>query len=71
MKHAGYFVMLVGLVIAALGTAQFVWVVWTSPDPNPNPVGNGILMWLCWAAGASVVGIGAVMAGVPRRWPWV
>jgi len=71
MRGAGQFVMLVGFVIAALGTAQFAWVVWTSPDPNPNPAGSGILMWLSWHVGVIVGGVGAIMAGLPRRWPWV
>jgi hypothetical protein len=71
VKRVGQFVLLVGFVIAAVGTAQFAWVVWTSYDPNPNPAGNGVLMVLSWAAGIIVFGVGAVMAGLPRRWPWV
>src|SRR5947207_55706 len=43
MRQTGYLLMLVGVLIAAFGMAQLAWVISTSPDPNPNPVGHGML----------------------------
>ena len=67
MRRLGYFLMLVGVLVAAFGMAQLAWVLYTSPDPNPNPVGNGMLMALCWYAGIAVFGLGGWMRGVFRR----
>jgi hypothetical protein len=66
MKPAGYFLMLTGVLVAVLGMAQLAWVILTSPDPNPNPVGNGMLMVLCWFIGVTLIGVGGWMAGVLR-----
>src|SRR5262245_50826641 len=58
MKRTGYFVMLVGVAVAAFGMAQLGWVAYTSPGPNPNPVGNGMLMAGCWSLGIILFGAG-------------
>jgi hypothetical protein len=68
MKHLGYFVMLLGVLIAAFGMVQLAWVCYTSPDPNPNPVGSGMLMTACLFAGITIFGIGGCLAG-RLRWP--
>ena len=39
---------LLAVLVAVFGMAQLAWVGYTSPDPNPNPVGNGMLMMACW-----------------------
>jgi hypothetical protein len=62
MKPTGYFLILTGVLIALLGTAQLAWVVFTSPDPNPNPVGNGMLLVLCWFIGVMLIGVGGWLA---------
>ncbi len=67
MKKTGYFVMLLGVLIAVFGTAQLAWVSYTSPDPNPNPLGSGMLMTACWYLGIVLFGAGGWLAGVIRR----
>jgi hypothetical protein len=67
MKGAGYIVMLLGVLIAVFGMAQLAWVGYTSPDPNPNPVGSGMLMTACWFLGITLFGAGGWLAGVFRR----
>jgi hypothetical protein len=67
MKTSGQFLMLIGVAVAAFGMAQLAWVTWTSPDPNPNPVGNGMLMAACWLLGITLFGAGGWLAGVFRR----
>ena len=42
MSRAGVIVVLVGVAIAALGTIQFLAVLYLSSDPNPNPAINGV-----------------------------
>jgi hypothetical protein len=70
MKYAGYFLMVLGLFIMAFGAGQLAWVSLASPDPNPNPVGNGMLFTLCWFVGIIVAGGGAMMAGLVSRRLW-
>jgi hypothetical protein len=70
MKPSGYFLMVVGVFLALFGILQLAWVIYTSPDPNPNPVGNGMLMTLCFYAGIGIFGLGGWMAGL-FRWPLV
>jgi hypothetical protein len=70
MKHAGYFLMAVGLFIMVFGVGQLAYVILTSPDPNPNPVGNGMLFTLCWFVGIILAGGGAMMAGLVSRRLW-
>lgn len=70
MKHSGYFLMLVGMLVAIFGMVQLAWAIYTSPDPNPNPVGSGMLMTLSWYTGIVVFGLGGWMAKA-LRWPLV
>jgi hypothetical protein len=67
MKYSGYFLMLVGVLIAAFGMVQLAWVQYTSPDPNPNPVGSGMLMAFCLYLGIMLFGVGGWLAGIIRR----
>ena len=62
MNRSAKVLLLIGLLIAVLGTLQFLLVLALSSDPNPNPVGNGILMWLAWAVGGIIAGLGLFMA---------
>jgi len=66
MKRFGYFLMLLGVLIAVFGIVQLAWVAYTSTDPNPNPVGNGMLMVLCLFTGIAVFGLGGWLAGKLR-----
>ena len=66
MRQTGYLLMLVGVLIAAFGMAQLAWVISTSPDPNPNPVGHGMLLAACWVGGIAVFGFGGWLAGTFR-----
>jgi hypothetical protein len=62
MTRTGVVLIVVGLVIAVVGTVQLPLTVWLSSDPNPNPVGNGILMWLSWAIAGLLLVVGAALA---------
>jgi hypothetical protein len=54
--------LILGVVIIVLAGGQLAWAVFTSPDPNPNPVGNGMLMMLGWWIGGTIAGIGMALA---------
>lgn len=54
-----------GLAIAAIGSAPLLVVIATArigwlDDPNPNPVGLGILAALTFWPGIALAGVGAV-----------
>ncbi|HVS35981.1 MAG TPA: hypothetical protein VMS17_10415 [Gemmataceae bacterium] len=66
MTRAGWILVLIGIVIAVVGTVQLPLVVWLSGDPTLNPVGNGILMWLSWGIAGLLVLVGAVVALIGR-----
>ncbi len=66
MTRTGVVLIVVGVVIAVLGTVQLPLTMWLSGDPTLNPVGNGILMWLSWAVAGLLLVIGAVLALVGR-----
>ena len=65
MVRSGVVLLVIGIVIAVVGTVQLL-TVWLSGDPTINPVGNGILMWLSWALAGLLFVIGAVLALVGR-----
>ncbi len=69
MRRTGVILILVGLLIAGLATAQFELVLFFTSDPNPNPAINGVLMWAGWGLGGLLVAIGALVAlvGLARR----
>ena len=66
MTRTGVVLIVVGLVIAVVGTVQLPLTVWLSGDPTLNPVGKGILMWLSWAIAGLFLAIGAVLALIGR-----
>jgi hypothetical protein len=51
----------VGLAMIVVGTAPLLLVLWLSKDPNPNPVGPGILSFLTFWPG-----LGLVISGIMR-----
>ncbi len=59
----------VGVVIPIAGAAQLFLVAALSPDPNPNPVGSGMLMWASWFVGAAFIAVGLLLRG--WKFPWV
>ncbi len=63
MRHAGRFIVLLGIGIMALAAGQFFFADLEArvTDPNPNLVGNGMLLALGWHAGIIVIGIGLVV----------
>jgi hypothetical protein len=69
MRTASTVILLTGLVIAVLGTGQFVLVLALASDPNPNPAINGVLMWLSWVVAAAFTAVGLLLRG--WRFPWV
>jgi hypothetical protein len=52
----------IGIAMMVVGTSPLLLVLWLSKDPNPNPVGPGILSFLTFWPG-----LGLVIAGVMRR----
>jgi hypothetical protein len=64
--RAGVTLLVIGVVVAVVGTAQLPLTVWLSGDPTLNPVGNGILMWLSWAVAGLFFVIGAAVALIGR-----
>lgn len=63
MRHAGRFIILFGVGIMAMAAAQFFFadLEARTTDPNPNLVGNGMLLMLGWYTGIIVIGIGLVV----------
>ena len=62
----------VGLAIAVVGSAPLLSVIAASKigvldDPNPNPVGFGILAACTFWPGIAVAGIGAVLSALDFR----
>ncbi|MBU3751067.1 MAG: hypothetical protein FGM52_11570 [Mycobacterium sp.] len=62
----------VGLVIAAVGSAPLLAVIAASKigwleDPNPNPVGLGILAALTFWPGLALAGAGLVWSVIDAR----
>ena len=51
----------IGMSMMAVGTSPLLLVLWLSKDPNPNPVGPGILSFLTFWPG-----LGLVISGVMR-----
>jgi hypothetical protein len=64
MKPIGYGLMILGILVAIFGVLQLAWVILTSPDPNPNPAGSGVLMSACLYGGILLIGLG----GWAARW---
>jgi len=50
-----------GLTMMVVGTSPLLLVLWLSKDPNPNPVGPGILSFLTFWPG-----LGLVIEGIIR-----
>jgi len=51
----------IGMSMMVVGTSPLLLVLWLSKDPNPNPVGPGILSFLTFWPG-----LGLVISGVMR-----
>jgi hypothetical protein len=66
MSRAGVILLVIGVIVAVVGTVQLPLTVWLSGDPTLNPVGNGILMWLSWAVAGLLFVIGAAIALIGR-----
>ena len=66
MSRAGVILLVIGDIVAVVGTVQLPLTVWLSGDPTLNPVGNGILMWLSWVVAGLLFVIGAALALVGR-----
>ena len=66
MVRAGVVLLVVGVLIAVVGTVQLPLTIWLSGDPTLNPVGNGILMWLSWAVAGLLFVVGASLALIGR-----
>jgi hypothetical protein len=67
VRHSTAVLLLAGLLIAGLGTLQFLLVLALSPDPHANPAVNGALMWFSWAAGGAVAALGLLAAAFGPR----
>jgi hypothetical protein len=63
MRQAGRFIVLFGILIMALAAGQFFFanLEARTTDPNPNLVGNGMLLTLGWFTGITVIGVGLVV----------
>ena len=68
MVRFGQVTIWLGVLIIAVGAGQLAYAILTSPDPNPNPVGNGMLWWLASLIGMILICSGLVMTGRMRRW---
>ena len=66
MSRAGVILLVIGVIVAVIGTVQLPLTVWLSGDPTLNPVDNGILMWLSWAVAGLLFVIGAALALIGR-----
>ena len=42
MNRFGYVLMFTGILVLMLGMGQLAWLLFTSPDPHPNPAGSGM-----------------------------
>jgi hypothetical protein len=51
----------IGLTMMVVGTTPLLLVLWLTKDPNPNPVGPGILSFLTFWPG-----LGLVIEGIIR-----
>jgi hypothetical protein len=63
MKRASPIVILLGLAIVAGGAIQLFLAGVLSPDPHPNPIGNGFLWCLCLMVGSIIAAVGLRMGG--------
>jgi hypothetical protein len=68
---AGKILVLIGVLVVVAGAAQLAAVTAFSTDPNPNPVGNGMLFTASLFAGAILVSVGLVMVGGKKVRKWV
>jgi hypothetical protein len=62
-RQAGRFIVLFGVWLMAMAAGQFFFadLEARTTDPNPNLVGNGMLLTLGWYTGILVIGIGLVV----------
>jgi hypothetical protein len=70
-RHAGRFIVLFGVWIMAMAAGQFFFADLDArtTDPNPNLVGNGMLLMLGWYTGI-IIGIGLVV-GRYKAGKWI
>jgi hypothetical protein len=60
MSWAAWLLVGVGVLVILAGAGQLFWVSTFTPDPNPNPIGNGMLFALSCLVGEALIGIGLV-----------
>jgi len=65
MNRTATGLILLGLLIATLGTLQFLFVNWMMA-PRVDARINGAVMWMSWFTGAFVTGAGLTAAAISR-----
>jgi hypothetical protein len=69
MTRLGTLLLVLGLLIANVGTGRFFLAVGLHPPAQPAPATNQMLMWVSWGAGAVVAATGALMILFRRAAP--